>query len=311
MKYVLKILVIFFYIFFHSNLTAAISNSIVVKVNNKIITSIDIQNEIKILLIVGNKVFNQENIDGLKDTAVKSLIRKSIKKNEIEKYEVKNFSQDELENYILNISKKLNTDKKGLKEIFKKNEVDYNKFIEKIKIDLLWNTLIFKMYKNQIVINPLEIEDEIKNILENKKQIKNYKLSEIELSLNKQTDQKYIEKIYESIKNNGFAKSAKNFSVSSSSINDGDIGWFNQNVLSEIYKNKLKNIKVGEVTEPIKIQNSLIILKVQKIKIVENKNYDIEKVKDSLINKKKNEKLNLFSRSHFSGLENSTLIDFK
>ncbi len=311
MKYALKILVIFFNIFFHSSLAAAISNSIVVKVNNKIITSIDIQDEIKILLIVGNKAFNQENVNSLKDIAVKSLIRKSIKQNEIEKYEVKNFSQDELESYILNVSKKLNTNKKGLQEIFKEYKVDYNKFIEKIKIDLLWNTLIFKMYKNQIVINPLEIEDEIKKILENKNQIKKYKLSEIEIGQDKFTDEKYIEKIYESIKTNGFAQSAKKFSISSSAINDGDIGWFNLNGLSEIYINKLKNIKVGEVTEPIKIQNSLVILKIEKVQIVENKSYDIEKVKNNLINQKKNEKLNLFSRSHFSGLENSTLIDFK
>ena len=48
----------------------------------------------------------------------------------------------------------------------------------------------------------------------------------------------------------------------------------------------------------------LIILK-------KNNKVEIDKLKKEILNKKKEEKLDLFSRSHFSNLENSITIKFQ
>jgi|TARA_B110000971_G_scaffold217131_1_gene253380 hypothetical protein len=153
--------------FVSSNLQSNINNSIAVKVGASLITTIDIQNEIITNLIIRKEEINQENINKNKNYAVKNLINKAIKKNEINKYKVTNFSEKDLQNYITNITKKFNTDKNGLREIFTKYGVSFEEFEKNYEIELLWNTLIYQLYKNQTNVNILEIDIEVKKIKEN------------------------------------------------------------------------------------------------------------------------------------------------
>ena len=153
--------------FVSSNLQSNINNSIVVKVGASLITTIDIQNEIITNLIIRKEEVNQENINKNKNYAVKNLINKAIKKNEINKYKVTDFSEKDLQNYITNITKKFNTDKDGLREIFTKHGVSFKEFEKNYEIELLWNTLIYQLYKNQTNVNILEIDIDVKKIKEN------------------------------------------------------------------------------------------------------------------------------------------------
>ena len=93
--------------------------------------------------------------------------------------------------------------------MFEINNIDYDTFVYNYETELLWNTLIFRIYSNQTNINIIEVENELE---------------------------------------------------------------------------KIKNDKAD---------------------------LDPEEIKKQIINAKKQEKLNLFSRSHFSNLENSTNIEFK
>ena len=307
----LKILLLLIFLVFFQNISfAALKNSIVAKVGNEIITSLDIQNEIKTILILGNKNINQKNINDTKAIALKSLIRDSIKKIEVEKFNVKEFNQKAFDNYLLNVSKNLNTNKSDLKNYFEKNNISYKKFVKKIQTELMWNSLIFKIYRNQLNINPVEVENEIKQTINKKNNIIEYKLSEIEIPITKDI-QKIINQVYDSIDKEGFKNAAKKFSVSTSSINNGEIGWIFENTLSKNYLNELKKIKEGGVSRPIKIVDSVVILKIDNIKTTANVNINLNKIKDRIINQKKEEKLKLFSRSHFSNLENSILIEFQ
>ena len=108
---------------------------------------------------------NQKNINDVKNFATKSIIRNIIKKNEIEKFEVNDYNKEELNKIISNISESLKTNKSGLKLIFMKNGLNYDALVDKYKTDLLWNTLIFKKFKNQININIIEIDNDIKKII--------------------------------------------------------------------------------------------------------------------------------------------------
>jgi len=298
-------------LFNSEKILAKISNKIVANVGSQIITDLDIENEIKTMLILSKKEFNQKNINEIKNLAVQDLIEKSIKKNEILKREVKDYNENDLTNYLVQVSKGLKTDREGLKNILEKNYISYEVFVDKYKTELLWNTLIYSIYKNQININSIEIQNELKKSLENKKENFEYELSEIEVLFNQNNLQKNLDQIYETIKNNGFKYAVKKYSISPSSENDGKIGWFNEKSLSKIYLTELKKINKGKVTNPIQNNESLIILKIDNIKKTINENIDLEKIKKEIISKKKNEKLNLFSRSHYSSVENSILVKFR
>jgi hypothetical protein len=170
-------------------LHAKINNNIVVKVGESLVTSIDIQNEIVTNLVINKKEITQENINNYKNFAVKNLINKTIKKSEINKYQVKDYNKKDLQNYIDNIAKNLNTNQSGLRELFKKYTIDYEIFVESFKTELLWNTLIFKIYKNQTNINIVEIDNEIEKIKQNKSE---QELKEIKKEI---LDQKKQEKL--------------------------------------------------------------------------------------------------------------------
>jgi predicted CopG family antitoxin len=164
--------------FIFINLQSEIKNKIVVKVGESLITSIDVQNEIVTNLIIANQEVTAENINNNKNYAIKNLINKKIKRNEINKYEINNYSKKDLQDFITKIAKNLNTNQNGLKEIFKKTNIDYQIFIEKHETELLWNTLIFQLYRNQTNINVIDVDNEVAKIKGNKseeelKKIKN------------------------------------------------------------------------------------------------------------------------------------------
>ena len=304
-----QILIILLLIFQNSYLFGKINNSIIVKVGNEIITSIDVENEIKTLLFLRNLNINQENINRSKDYAIKALIRNSIKKSEIKKYDVQDFSQKELDTYLEKISKNLKVEKSQLKFLFSSKGIDYSIFIDRYKNLLKWNKLIFDIYRNQISLNTVEIENEIELRLTSVSQT-DYNLSEIEIIITENIDEE-IKEIYDSIKKIGFKDTAKKFSTSTSGIDGGNIGWISDKTINKSYLKYLNNVKTGETTKPIKQEEILTILMINDKKIANPKKMDLEKLKDLIIRQKKEEKLMLFSRSHFTSLESAILINFE
>jgi len=299
---------IFFLInnFFSSVLRSQINNAIIVKVGNSLITSIDIQNEIITNLVINKQEITQENINNNKNYAIKNLVNKSIKRNEINKYEIKDYNKNDLQNYIKNVAKNFNTNLNGLKKIFIKHGINYDSFIEKHEIELLWNTLIFSIYRNQININIIEVENEVKKILNTEKI--EYNLSEIEIP-NSENNKDKLNSILELIKKEGFEVVAKKFSKAPSAEKGGLIGWISNEVLSKEYLEQIKKLNINEISLPIIKGNSVLLLKINDIKKKKNE-IDLDKIKEKISLQKKEEKLNLFSRSHFSNLENTVAVNF-
>jgi len=122
-------------------------------VNDKIITNIDLANEIKFLKLFEENIKDPEKI---KQTAINNLINDILKDQEISSNNLK--SNDDLikKNYN-NIISKFSNQKITLTKILE------NKIYDKIKIEINWNNLITKKYYWSININLSEIEEKIKN----------------------------------------------------------------------------------------------------------------------------------------------------
>ena len=155
---ILKFLVLFS-IIGGGDLFSQIKNSIIAKVGIEIITSLDVENEIKTILLLTNSEISQKNIDEARKTAIQTLVSKSIKKIEINKYKVKAYSEVDLNKYLQGVSAQLNVEKDQLKKLLNSNEIDYNSFVDSYKTELLWNTLIYKVYNSNLSLNPIEIEN--------------------------------------------------------------------------------------------------------------------------------------------------------
>ena len=305
--FIKKILFIFaFYILLFSSLTFAKENKILFKINNEIITSIDILNEIRYLDLI-NKDFKSTNKNLKIEIAKNSLIREKIKNNELNKLNINFDVEDELfEKIIQNNLKNLNiSNKKDFNLFFKNNDISPLLIKKKILIEVMWKQLIYNKFYQQVKIDKNKIE---KEILRSKTQ-KEYLLSEIMIETeSKQNLENKIEKIKTTIKNNNFSVAALNHSISETSKNGGKLGWIKENVLSQKIKDELNKIETGKFTDPILIPGGFLILKIEDIREIETK-LDINNQIKSIIEKKTNEQLGMFSNIYFKKLKKNTYVD--
>ena len=235
-----------------------------------------------------------------------NVVYTQIKKNEISKYKITSYNKNDLKEYTLKVAKRLNTDMDGLKKIFVNNNISYKSFIEKHKTELLWNTLIYQLYNNQINVNIIEVENEVTRIINSK--VQEFNLSEIEISTSKFTQNK-LKEVLKSIKNKGFQETAKETSIADSAKNNGNIGWVSSESLSREYLKEFQSLNINEISRPMRNNNSVKLFKINDIKM-RKENAKIKDLKIDILEKKKIEKLALFSRSHFLNLENSMSIRF-
>ena len=61
---------------------------------------------------------------------------------------------------------------------FENNGIKFSYIVENIKTELLWNSLIFEIYKERISVNKTEIEEQLK-LIEQKKEIEEFLISEM------------------------------------------------------------------------------------------------------------------------------------
>ena len=303
MKIYLSILLVCFVL----NNAKSIESKIIYKIENEIITNIDIKNEFKYLIALNNSLKELDK-EKLLNISNQSIIREKIKKIEI----LKNFkeillNEDYYELLLKNIYTRLNLKSTSEFEIYLK---DYDLKIEDIKtkitIDALWNELIVKKYNSKIVIDEVKIK---KKILKNSKIIsKEYELAEIifEVTSKDEIEKKYNQ-IVESINDIGFENSAATYSFSESAKIGGDIGWINGNSLNNNIRKNISNLKVGEFTKPIILSNGILILKLINIKNSET-TIDIENELKKAINYERNRQLNQYSKIYYNKIKKN--LDF-
>ena len=117
--------------------------------------------EMKLVSIIsGNKIDDSNKVQ-IKNIAAKSLIKRKIKELEINKYDIRDYNRRDLEDLIKKASVNLGTDKEGLKKVMEANNLSFKYLEKKFEIDLKWNSLIFDLYKNKVVLNTAEVKENI------------------------------------------------------------------------------------------------------------------------------------------------------
>ena len=300
-----KIFIFFIIQLLFYNFTQSKEVIIISKVDNEIITNIDIEIEKQYLLLLNNKL-NELSESEFFELTKNSLVREIIKKKEINK----SFNQQSeiTKNKIIeNFYNRLGFDKKNefIKFLDKKN-ISFENLKEKLIIDALWNQLIYIKFNNKIRVDKNTIKNEIIDYYNSKDKKYEYNLSEItidiekDINLKKKEILKYIEKF-------GFEIAANKYSKSDTSKYGGEIGWIKSTRLSKKIKNKISIIKVGEITKPIQTPNGYLFLKLNAKKEIIEK-LDLEKELKQQINFEKNRQLNQFSLIYYKKLKKSTNI---
>ena len=288
------------------NEAIALENKILFKINNKIITTIDLYNETKYLNLLNNNLANLEK-KRIYEISKNSLIREKIKEIELLK-NYKNLDIDE--KYFIplmsNYSKRMGfSNINSFIENIETNGLDVETIKKKIKIEVYWNQLIVKKFLKDIKID----KEKIKKNLETNLTQKELLLSEIVFNVDKKSDLKNkFDLIKQDIEIKGFSNAALIHGVSDSSNNGGKLGWIKLSSLNSKIKSQVAKTDVGKFSNPIVVPGGFLILKIEDQREVK-KNLDLNKEIQITVNEKTNEQLNKLSIVYFNKVKKDIEIN--
>ena len=187
--------------------------------------------------------------------------------------------------------------------------IKFDELKKKFVIEQLWNTLIVDKYRNLVNVDSNKINDKLEKFIKNNSEILSFNLSEI-IFLEKDKaaiDKKYNE-IISSIQSIGFKDTAVIYSMSESAKLGGGIGWVNQNQISKKIFLAIKDLKIGEFSDPIITAGGIILLNVNAKKNVDTEINKEEEMK-RLISFEQNRILNEYSMIYYKEIENKAYVE--
>jgi len=285
---------------------------ILLKIDNEIITNIDVENEKKYLIALNNKL-NEIPISQLNNIAKESLIKEIVKKNELKKFFDLTKTNEYAEKMAKNFYKRLNFKNEKEFELYLNNFNVKKKFvIEKIKHESLWNQMIYERFRYQINIDEKKLRQILqKKINENEYKNEEYDISEIlfELNSNENLDNK-LNIIKKTINELGFESTSNIYSISPSSKFGGKIGWIEKSKLSEVLLKEIINIKKNELSKPIQTNNGYLIIRLNDKRVV-NKEINFEDELNKLVSFEKDKQYNQISNIFYNKIKQNTYISEK
>ena len=283
-----------------------IENKILFKIDNEIITSLDLLDEINYIKTTNNKLKNIKD-NQIYEISKNSLIREKIKEIENRKnLKDINIDQDYLNNFLVNYFKTLGISSVNeLNEYFNNRDIDPEKVKKKIITEMLWNQMIYMKFSKKINID----RDLIKKDIVNKKKQKEFLLSEImfETKTKEELNEKF-KLIKKTIKEKNFYEAALIHSMSDSSKSGGKLGWIKATSINKNIKNKILNISKDSYTNPIVIPGGFLILYVEDIRETENE-IDLKKELQLIVKEKTNSQLNQFSNIYYNKIKKDVQIN--
>ena len=301
------IFLVLIFCFLTNNLLAK-KIEILYKVENHPITNKDVAKEINYLLMLNEQLKTIEK-DELIQYATKSIIKEKVKKNEI----LKNFkfggNEKFIERQINSLRNNLNLDEIEFESLLNSLDISKNYLEEKIEIELMWNKLVYTLYKDKVVINEADIKEKIKKDLESPSNFLNeYLLHEILFSSKQASDlESNKKKIENSIQEIGFENTANILSEAPSSKLGGKIGWIKENQLTKEVFNNIQNLEIGNYTKPINVPGGQLFLFLKDKRKVKSE-LSLEEEFEKILKIEQNRQLDQYSSIYYKKTEINTKI---
>ena len=295
----------------HTEQAISLENKIILKIENKIITTFDVKQEEKYLIVL-NPNLSKIDKNKLKVLATESIIKEKIKEIELIKYyKIDSVLNDVgLEKIIKNLYQTVGfQDEREFKSYLEDKNLEFTLVKRKLAIEMLWNNLIFNKFNNRVVVDEVEIKNNLNKEIKNLSITRDLFLSEILIRNSKELKLDIIySEILKSIKDVGFAATANIFSISNTAKVGGKIGWVKETSLSKQILENVINLEKGQISKPIKINENFLVLVIDDTKINKRK-INKNKILSNRILYKKNQQLERFSLAYFKKIKQNIQIN--
>lgn len=274
-------------------------------VNGDAISSSDVESYARIFILNTGVPLNNKTKPMIINKVLQTAIDEKIKKQEAEKNQV-TVSDKDLKAALANYEKSRRLGNGGLNQLFKKQNINPEVFKEQLKTEILWARLVRRKMAGDSYITQREVEEAIARSKEDMKSPK-FMVSEIVIPVAKA---KNIDTLVDNIRRDRvFSMYAAQFSQSPSAANGGSLGWLKEGQLPKPLESKIKQMKVGQVSQPVKYADNFYILRLDD-KFVPSQNAK-EITFDDMKNVLESERLEGYSAKYLQNLRQKAVIEFK
>jgi len=274
-------------------------------VNGDAISSADVESYAKLFMMNTGVPLNNKTKPMIINKVLQTAIDEKIKRQEAEKNQI-TVSDKDLKEAINHYESVRKLPRGTLQKAFKQKGINENIFKQQIKTEILWARLMRRKMAADFHVTQREVEDAINRSKEDMKSPK-YRVSEIVIPVDKA---KNIDVLVDNIRRDGlFNMYAAQFSQSPSSSTGGSLGWIKEGQLPQVLENKIKKMKVRQVSEPIKYEGNFYILQLDDKFVPEQKQREISF--DDMKNVLETERMESFSAKYLQNLRQKSIIELK
>lgn len=246
-----------------------LSESVVVTVNDDLISSYDIVQRMRLLIITAGIQPTEQNLPDLQREAVRSLVDERLEMQELaDQSKTQKFnliaSDQEVDDEIASIARSNNTSAAQLLGQLATQGVGAQTFRDQLRAEISWRGWIRGRYGQRIVVG----DDQIKAFqkrLESESGKPQYQISEVFIDASraggadaaKQGAEQLISQLQ---KGAPFPAVARQFSNSPSAANGGDVGWISTGEMAPEVDRVLADLRPGQLSPPIAVKDGVYII---------------------------------------------------
>lgn len=250
-------------------------NRIAAIVNDKVISTFDLQERIRLIMFSAGLLDNDSQKSSLEPQVLRDLIDETLQAEEAERLNIR-ITNKEMSNALSRIERSNNIPQGSFENMMESNGISAKAALSQIRSSIIWQKFIGRRVVPTIEISEDEVDKVIQRIHSVKGKIQ-YHINEVLLSVDEVSQKQTIHYLANQLVNrirNGtdIKKIARQFSTSASAAIGGDIGWIQEGELNDKANQAIYNLKVGDVTNPIFTQDGYLILQIKnkrKLKSIE------------------------------------------
>jgi peptidyl-prolyl cis-trans isomerase SurA len=246
-----------------------LSETVVVTVNDDIISSYDIVQRMRLLIVTSGIQPSDQNLPELQREAVRSLVDEHLEMQDL-KQEGKTQKFDliasdaEVDDEIATIARSNNTSAAQLLAQLAAQGVGAQTFRDQLRAEISWRGWIRGRYGQRLVIG----DDQVKEF-EKRQDAQagkpQYEISEVFIDANRaggmaQAQDGAAQLISQIQRGAPFAAVARQFSAAPSAANGGEVGWITQGEMPPEVDRVLEDLRPGQLSAPITVKDGVFII---------------------------------------------------
>jgi peptidyl-prolyl cis-trans isomerase SurA len=247
----------------------ALSESVVITVNDEIISSYDIVQRMRLLIVTSGIQPTEQNLPDIQREAARSLVDEHLEMQELKNQEkTQKFplvaTDAEVNDELADIARSNNTSADQLLASLAAQGVGAETFRDQLRAEISWRGWIRGRYGSRVAIG----EDQIKAFqkrMEAEAGKPQYLISEVFVDAGRAGSMAAAERaaaqlISQIQKGAPIAAVARQFSNSPSAATGGDVGWISTGEMAPEVDQALANLRPGQLSAPIPVKDGVYII---------------------------------------------------